>query len=34
MDMPDDNERNEQIETLLATPDLADALESEQFGAT
>ena len=29
--MPDDAKKNEQIGTLIATPDLADALESEQF---
>jgi len=29
--MPDENEKSGQLEALLAAPDLADALESEQF---
>src|ERR1044072_9496151 len=29
--MTADDEKTDQVETLLATPDLADALESEQF---
>jgi PAS domain-containing protein len=30
-DMTEDDKKAEQIETLLGTPDLADALESDQF---
>ena len=29
--MSEDGDKTEQVETLLATPDLASALESEQF---
>ncbi len=29
--MSDDDSKTEQFETVLAMPDLADALESEQF---
>lgn len=29
--MTEDDEKAQQVETLLSTPDLADALESEQF---
>jgi hypothetical protein len=30
-DMTGNDQKAEQVEELLATPDLADALESEQF---